>query len=335
MRGLILLDGPDCAGKTTLANAIKAEVEKRGYVANIHHLGKPEPGTCWAMHAEALLNNIYEMLNGAVVIMDRQFLSEGIYGAVYRDGSEYPETMRFMDMLFNRYRALKVICCPAVETVVKTHAAMKKVRFEEYDSGMDKVAQRYLDLWESVPRSMIYSDEDYLIQLTKSGGVSEKELWYHYDYEQVETADFVKMLLAEMVKEQWYYEDDTWHYSFNGTPGPLSTLLVGDQISQDNILAIPFFANTDSSLYLAKTLHQLHTHPDRLCIANINDPGGVETVKFLANRCKQVIALGRNAQRTLQLHNIHFHGQVRHPQHARRFSYNDDSYVNELAQFLI
>lgn len=335
MRGIILLDGPDCAGKTTLANEIKRVAEVGGHKADIRHLGKPEAGTCWAMHSEALLTNIFDMLNdNTVIIMDRHFLSEAVYGTVYREGSEYPYTMRFVDMLFNRYRALKVICCPPVDVVVETHAKMKNLRREEYDSGMDKVAALYEKIRDNgsvVPtRSM-----DYMWQLIYAGGVSETSLWYHYDYTVDGLTDAAIFLLKELEHESWFYGDDTWHYSFNGTPGPLSTLLVGDKISQENLMHIPFFANSDSSLYLAKTLHRIGVKAERLCIANINDEGGAETVRYLANRCKQVIALGRNAERSLQIHDIHYHGQVRHPQHASRFSHNDDSYVAELAKFFV
>lgn len=331
MRGLILLDGPDCAGKTSLAKALVAEVESQGGKAVIHHLGMPEPGTCWELHSKALINYIEEMLTDTVIIADRHFLSEGVYSAVYRSGSEYPFTMRYMDMLFDRYRGLKVICCPPVEQVVLTHSEMKKVRREEYDSGMDKVARRFERIWHDQVNRNQAPGREYTEQLMLSGGVADKALWYHYDWTQHNTAHYARELLADLEKEHWFYGDDTWDLAFTGTPGPLSTLLVGDKMSQVNSLGIPFFANTDSSLFLAQSLHKLMIPAERLCIANINDENGVPTVRYLAERCKHVIALGRQAERSLQMHDIDYQAYVRHPQHARRFNHNDDSYTAELA----
>lgn len=332
MRGLILLDGPDCAGKTTLAKALEAEVKAQGGNAEIHHLGMPEPGKCWELHSEALLQYITDMIQGdMVIIADRHFLSEGVYANVYRKGSEYPFTMRYMDMLFDRYRGLKVICCPPVDDVVRVHADMKKIRREEYDSGMDKVARRFERIWHDEVNRNLAPGREYTEQLMLSGGVVDKPLWYHYDYTKHNTSQYAKELLKDLKDEQWYYGDDVLDMCFTGTPGPLSTLLVGDKMSQVNDLGIPFFANTDSSLFLAKSLHKLMIHAERLCIANINEPEGVATVRYLAGRCNHVIALGRRAEHTLQMHDINYNAYVRHPQHARRFNHNDDSYTAELA----
>ena len=58
IRGIILLDGPDAAGKSTLAEAIRQEVFKREgeNEAIIRHLGKPLAGTCWKEHSEAVID---------------------------------------------------------------------------------------------------------------------------------------------------------------------------------------------------------------------------------------------------------------------------------------
>lgn len=336
MRGLILLDGPDCGGKTSLAKAIVTEVEARGGKAVIHHLGMPQPDKCWEEHSEALLAYIEEMLNDhKVIIADRHFLSEAVYAAVYRQGSEYPFTMRFIEMLFDRYRALKVICCPPVDKVVETHAKMKEVRVEAYDKGMDKVARRFERIWHDAINYHLAPGKEYSEQLMLSGGVCDKPLWYHYDWTKDNTKEYAIKLLKDLEQEQWFYGDDTWAMSFTGTPGPLSTLLVGDKMSTPNGLGIPFYANSGCSAFLAKSLHKLMIPAERLCIANINDDSNsVATVRYLAGRCKHVVALGRQAERTLQMHDIDYQAYVRHPQHARRFNHNDDSYTSELAHAL-
>jgi nicotinamide riboside kinase len=331
MRGLILLDGPDCAGKSTLAQSLIAASAEQGHKAVVHHLGKPEPGKCWKIHADALLAYIKQMLDeDVIVIADRHFLSEGIYGRGYRSGSEYPYTMRYMDMLFNRFNGLKVVCCPPTSVVVDTHAKMKEVRREEYDSGMDKIANMFQSIWHSAVHLTSLPGADYTAQLAALGGVQDKPLWYHFDYCENDVDDYARFLLKELEIENDIADPFLSQYRFNGTPSLRSVLLIGDKMNTPNELGIPFFANHGSSQFLAKTLHQLCVPAENLCIVNINDPGGINAVTTLIRYCGRAVVLGREAERTMRENSIEFDAYCRHPQHARRFNHHDNTYTREL-----
>jgi thymidylate kinase len=334
MQGLILLDGPDCAGKTTLCGNIMEAAKSMGLRAVSHHLGKPEKGQAWTMHADALISYIEQMLaENVIVIADRHFLSEGIYGRGYRDGSEYPYTMLYMDMLFNRFCGLKVICCPPTEVVVETHTKMKNIRREEYDDGMDKIAKMYQDLWHSKVCPLALPGGDYVGQLTSLGGVQDTPRWYHYDWTKENVRDYAEYLLEELRIEQAIDPIKHLrqaHYGFNGTPGKHSILFVGDEAGIGNSLNIPFFTNEGSSEFLAKILFNLGWPAEKTCIANVNDYSGVDTVKTLSALCSKTIVMGRNAERTCRLEKIEFDAYVRHPRNARKFNLNDDTYHNQL-----
>lgn len=330
MQGLILLDGPDCAGKTTLCETIIEAARSQGFKAVRRHLGKPEKGQAWKMHAEAIVNYVEEMRRDKVVVLaDRHFLSEGIYGRVYRQGSEYPYSMRFMDMLFDRVCGLKVICCPPTEKVVEVHKKMFEERHEEYKDGMDRVANMYQAVWHASRSPSSMPGTDYTSQLAALGGVQDKARWYHYDYTQHDVRGYADYLLEELRQEQALHKAME-NLTFNGTAGPRSTLLIGDKMSSTNNLSLPFFANHGSSEFLAKTLHKLAIPAEELCIVNVNDPNGLFTVHNLAPLCKKIVVLGREAERTMRIARIHYHAYCRHPQHARRFNHNDDTYLNEL-----
>lgn len=331
MRGLIMLDGPDCAGKTTLSKSLQAASAELGHKAVVHHLGKPDPGTCWKMHSDALIAYIRQMMDeDVIVIADRHFLSEGIYGRGYRQWSEYPYAMRYMDMLFNRFNGLKVICCPPTSVVVDTHAKMKEVRREEYDSGMDKIANMFQNVWHSAVHLTSLPGGDYTAQLAALGGVQDKPLWYHFDYTENDVDEYARFLLKELELENEVSDWSTFDFDFNGTPGKRSVLLVGDKMSSVNDLGIPFFANHGSSAFLAKTLHQLAVPAENLCIVNVNDVDGVRATRELAELCGRTVVLGREAERTMRANNIEFDAYCRHPQHARRFNHNDNTYLKEL-----
>ena len=330
MKGLILLDGPDCSGKTTLCTTIIQQANVRGYSAMRHHLGRITKGKTWEIHAEAAISYIKKMNSeDIIVIADRHFLSEGVYGRVYRDGGEYPYAMRYMDMLFNRACALKVICCPSTETVVRVHKKMKEERHEEYSDGMDKVANIYQAIWHSSVSPTSLPGGDYTSQLAALGGVQDKALWYRYNYEIDDVRLYANYLLDELYEESSsrnLFES----LSFNGTPGKRSTLIVGDHMDNGNRFSIPFFENSGPSLFFAKTLHKLAIHAEELCLVNIKEPEGLSTVIKLAPICKRVVVIGREAERDMRLHGINFDAFCRHPRHAEKFNQNDDTYAQEL-----
>lgn len=339
MRGLIILDGPDCAGKTTLAEAIAKRVTELGGEPVINHLGKPPEGECWQLHSEALLKYLKQAFQeNKVVIADRHFMSEAIYGSVYRDGSEYPYSARHIDRVLHRFRALRVICAPPVGYIIKKLDEMKKIRHEDFHENMNQVAERYRDLWFGIHDGEIF-DNDYIRQLSDTG-IAEKLGWYHYDVTGEQGKDlktYSSFLLQEMWEEQEMLPDDLFEiddWAFTGFPNEHSVLFVGDRLSVGNALNLPFFANSGSSLFLAKTLQKLGADESRIVIANINDPEGVNTVKALGLMCGRVVVMGRLAERTARREGVGFDCAIRHPQHANRFNHSDESYTLEMGEAL-
>lgn len=341
MRGLIILDGPDGAGKTTLAEAIHAQCLKNKQRSSIHHLTKPQSGKAWEEHRDALLKYLHEAYTqDTVVIADRHFMSECIYGRHYREGSEYPHAARHVDRILHRFRALRVICAPPVEYIKKTYARLRRERVEMYDGGMEAIAKRYLDLWTGSSSSDYATPNDYIEQLTHAGGVYRFMGWYHYDvtsHPMDKVHLFADELLSELEDEQFLLNEQLYDFEvhrFTGFPHDRAVLLVGDRVNEDNLLHIPFFSNQGSSVYLAEQLSRLNVDESRVVMVNANDPAGESTVRLLTELCGRTIVLGRLAERTMLQRRIHFDASIRHPQAARRFSYHDHSYGKELKQAL-
>ena len=336
--GIIILDGPDGAGKTTLAEVISQRAALRGYTPRYEHLSKPIDA--WAEHRDALLNYVDYAFNSPVknclVIADRHFMSEAIYGHVYRQGSEYPLAMRHVDRLLYRYGALRVVCAPPVEYVTATHERLKSERAEMYDSGMETIGRMYWDLWNGCDVSAVDLSPmgDYIQQLIWDGGVADKLGWYHYDVtsdgnNMVAYADHLLDELQELTILTSPFLDGS-KKNLTGWPRRQAVLLVGDRISDDSGCGVPFMANHGSSLYLARTLQKIHADESRVCIVNVNDPDGIARVRDATRFCGRTIALGRAAEQGLEKAGLSYHARVRHPQHARRFTHHDNSYAQEL-----
>ena len=334
--GIVILDGPDGAGKTTLANKLAEVAEKQGYTPYYRHLGAPVRAA-WDEHKEALLEYIRLAFSGKknLVIADRYFMSEAIYGHIYRQGSEYPYAARHFDRLLYRYGALRVVCAPPVEYVVQTHATLKSQRAEMYSDGMQSIAQMYYDLWHGCDGNNLALSPmgDYVHQLIWKGGVQDKIGWRHYDV----TADGQNMvhycedLLAELEDLRATYVDIGLNNYLTGRPHSRSVLLVGDASSREED-QIPFLSNEGSSVYLAKTLQRLEADESQICMVNVNDHGGLDTVAKIGQMCGRTIVLGKNAQRSMERYLLKYDAVVRHPQHARRFTHNDQSYANDLRE---
>lgn len=85
---LIILEGVDGAGKSTLASAIKKEIEKAHPNDTVEYIHASQiKGTVYEEYVEPLDN--YTPTSGRHIIIDRWHVGERIYGPLYRDSSGY------------------------------------------------------------------------------------------------------------------------------------------------------------------------------------------------------------------------------------------------------
>jgi thymidylate kinase len=119
MNGIIILDGPDACGKTTLQERI---VET--YVADKIHLTYPAPDNYKDMFEYQLLELLkaIEMSKSNLVVIDRHWISEMIYAKVFRGGSPWPYMPYVMDALCRFNGVLYILCLPgSIEEAVQRH----------------------------------------------------------------------------------------------------------------------------------------------------------------------------------------------------------------------
>lgn len=152
MSKVIILEGPDGAGKTTLARALSDQ----------HHFSVVRSygttGYFPKLDSQQLYKKLLEVILDAArgwypVVIDRSFLSEWCYGDVMRGTDRLGlQGIQFFGCLCKLYDVKQVICLPPFETVLANWTEKRKASWDsEKGTGdyvdaaakLDKIYQNY------------------------------------------------------------------------------------------------------------------------------------------------------------------------------------------------
>lgn len=133
-KGLIVLEGPDGTGKTTLANYL---IEKYNAVY-IHRTWSKDLEQEMQSYILRSIHAAIELAQNEVVILDRSWISEFIYSDVYREGTNWPE---LAPIAINLLKDAKYIFCMPLSSSIEKYFAdfekLKEEREEMYESVTD------------------------------------------------------------------------------------------------------------------------------------------------------------------------------------------------------
>lgn len=169
---LIILEGPDCGGKTTLAKTI-CEIFSYPYLHS-GYLGDASKDTHILYHRDLIKTAVFNMLHGATpVVMDRHWPSFTVYNDWDAQSKLFNDDEEFYAENFPELKQLPVIyvfCLPDREQVEKNYEEDKdhpwsaEQRLEHYN--------RYQSMYLSMEAH--HPDSVFLYDYTKHGQTTSK-----------------------------------------------------------------------------------------------------------------------------------------------------------------
>jgi thymidylate kinase len=295
-RRITIFEGPDGGGKSTAAQRLADYTDAR-----LVHMG-PFPAVSKGlgrMYVEAMLP---ALLGYQDVVLDRSWMSEPIYGAVFRNGADRlgPVPTRMLERLAMRCMTRVVVCLPPLETCLKNFRD-RKARGGEYLDDDTQLKRVY----------SLYDRKCMARSLSKTFDLTSLPVIRH-DYEDEEMTMFGRAMAPHPINSR----------SAGNLEAPI--VLVGDSFGhhkdQDSLFQAPFmsFSRAGCSAWLTKKLDELEISERDLLWVNSDDPW-LDDVIHTYHR-KSIYALGQVALMRLKDRVPYNIIQVRHPQHVKRFN---------------
>lgn len=180
---IIVLEGADGTGKTTLANELKKVFSGSMY---IHATWSKELDTRMLEYHMSILADAYQFIQkcNLPVILDRLWLSEAIYAQVFRQGSKYPKEAAVIDKFIEKIGGINIIC---LADDLQRHAdrfnQLKSDRVEMYQN-VTHIAKYYNQIWHNIDVcDNICLSKGYLKDIMLEGGLCRRKNYFRYSIE--------------------------------------------------------------------------------------------------------------------------------------------------------
>lgn len=330
IRGIIVIEGPDGAGKSTLA---KTFVHMFG--AHYLHARYRFKKKMFTYHT-AMLRVAERLAQTGLVVIDRHWLSEEVYAGVYRGGSAWPQAGRMMDRALLKMGAINILCLPdSVEVAVEEHRKNLDISHPYDDETFRKVAQSYFDFWNGSIHGL--PDSTYSSLLKWTGGACGREDWIRYNKETdgVDMGAFCRSAVSYLMAwrgAQYVKALDCNEQNVLGNMDQAFYLMIGDEVNakpQAKRLQWPFHEYGNSSLFMADVMQDLRYTERDLMWVNCNGPNGLDHIKWILSQKPSIkgICLGDKAHSAVLCLGEPFRSQCRevwHPSYVRRFGKRDE-----------
>lgn len=146
MMKYVFFEGADCTGKSSAVKAVSEFLTEKGLNVGAIHFGPIHTARSSRAFFDAMHNQIeIAAKNKDVMLVDRCWLSEPIYGALRGKVRSTPELRAEIERYYNGQGSFVILCTPPLVEVLKTYNTRKEI---EMLSDSNQLARVYLDYLE-------------------------------------------------------------------------------------------------------------------------------------------------------------------------------------------
>lgn len=154
MKGIIIIEGADACGKTTLAKRLAFD-----YNGIIFHQTYRFKNKIPLYHL-AILRKALKLSKKKLVILDRLHISEYIYGKIYRNEQRWPWMLNTFNRICQELNIPIIICLPhSLKQGLEWFNKSKNERPELYND-ITQTIEEYIKYGENHPEIIKYNRED-------------------------------------------------------------------------------------------------------------------------------------------------------------------------------
>jgi thymidylate kinase len=307
--GIIILDGPDASGKTTLQNHL---VNFYGAIPLHLTYNQDVAPRMFDYQTENMLKAI-ELSKDHLVIVDRHWISEKIYAKVFRGGSPWPLMGNMMDRVWRKHAAIYVICLPL----------NYDVGINRHRENLDPAHPYVDDKFKELLREYFEFASDFTLR--------KDTVSYSIDAHGADLNGFCNRLIDKLAV--WKYSQypkalDPSDYSILGHAYDAKYVIMGEQVNKTNEFVWPFYEYRSSSLFLAECLAEIKAPETQIMWTNTRDADGTFNKHLnylLVEKRLLPIVLGDRAARDVRgWWGIKDAINLPHPQWVKRFNRREE-----------
>lgn len=315
----IILEGPDGAGKSTLAAAFERRLIGRGVATTVvksqhgPYLGEDDIA---GHYLDDLASAWAVRHTGAAWLLDRSWISEAIYGPLVRNSNRIDVARRrALERVGLAVGAAVVLCLPPYETCLGAYLTRKQLEYLPSESLLKQVYDGY----------QTYGT-DQLFPASRGG----LPTYFYNRTEETHRGTFIESLMYDLYRQPPNMGPGVGNFA----PGEV-TLLVGDQVNVNTAAAhLPFISWHPGGCagWLSRQLEEWGVEERELYWVNANGLDGRPISPhgwFDMLAPKKIVALGAAANDWCNWHKIPCVA-VAHPQNHKRFSFEKPYPLREI-----
>lgn len=155
MNGIIIIEGADGSGKTTLAERLISDNGHGKYLHAEYKFKNKIP-----IYHLALLKKAIKLSKNTLVIIDRLHISEYIYAKVFRGGTKWPHQLQDFNKICKHLHIPIIICIPdSIQRGVEWFNENKNKRFELYNN-VERITEEYIKYTKKYKNVLIYNRDN-------------------------------------------------------------------------------------------------------------------------------------------------------------------------------